>query len=548
VSDGFSNPIIGGGGALVYPAIYSPGFNVANPPASVSPSWAILKTGVAYFFGLILTGGTLSGPDYVINPAGIFIYSGAPALGNLIGSWAGAAGVDAKGNAYPAGLNVTAGAISGSTFSGPDYVINAAGVFIYSGAPAAGNLIGSWAGAAGVDAKGNAYPQGLNITLGAISGASITGSTVTAGDTIINASGVFVYSGAPAAGNLIVSIARLAGTDAFANKYLGGGVTSYDNAGLLALNHTGGVIQWYSFTAQPGAVFTFGGASVTANSAGMITLASAGGVTSLTIADGGTGNLYRAGHLVVGNLGSNQLVNSTGFTLFKSVPVIPGNYRIRAEVQINTGSTAAGLPIMGWAHGSTAGIALWVSRCHWYNAAGTGFTGQYTHAAAYPGDFNGPTMAASTTYVYTAEIFVVVNAAGVIDLAAACSIATDTFSILTGSYIELIPELARDRPERAVRRRQRERLRADRRPAVHAGGLDRVVGAAEHARRRPGQRAAGAGLRLVVAPGPGHSSAPSASAVTSRPGGSVGGTGERSVSMSSCPAARSASAWAHIAL
>lgn len=38
----------------------------------------------------------------------ILIYSGTPAAGNLIGSWAGTAGIDAYGNSYPAGLQVGA--------------------------------------------------------------------------------------------------------------------------------------------------------------------------------------------------------------------------------------------------------------------------------------------------------------------------------------------------------------------------------------------------------------------------------------------------------
>lgn len=104
---GFSNPIIGGGGALVYPSIHSPNFNVANPPASPSPSWAILKNGLAYLFGIIITGGSITGPDYIINPAGAFFYNGAPGPGNLLVSIAGVAGVDGFGNAYPAGLGTT---------------------------------------------------------------------------------------------------------------------------------------------------------------------------------------------------------------------------------------------------------------------------------------------------------------------------------------------------------------------------------------------------------------------------------------------------------
>jgi hypothetical protein len=48
---------------------------------------------------------------------GLFVYSGTPATGNLIGSWAGAAGTDAFGNAYPAGLNVAGGNLA--AFAGP---------------------------------------------------------------------------------------------------------------------------------------------------------------------------------------------------------------------------------------------------------------------------------------------------------------------------------------------------------------------------------------------------------------------------------------------
>lgn len=438
---GFSNPIVGGGGALVYPQIKSPNFNIANPAASPSPSWAILKNGLAYFFGLVLAGGTITGPDYIINTAGIFIYSGTPATGNLIGSWAGVSGTDAFGNLYPAGFNITTGSISGSTFSGTDFIINSAGIFIYSGPPSgptggsltempvtpevvtaaagiatsthafspaagsltvvevawlfasnigatvtckdslgntytagpqvqdsfntgisavfthvypvapgpvtvkvtcsntgtahavlaprvltgqaasqagaatvaaagassvnvqktitttvagslvylaaqatavetltaitgtttilldpdalvgatgatgrttaatvtpgatvigwtstaansfgfaalevlpaagAGNLIGSWAGAAGTDAFGNPYPQGLSVNIGAITGTAITGSSFSGTNFVLNANGLFMYSGTPALGNLIVSDANAGGTDPFGNAY-----------------------------------------------------------------------------------------------------------------------------------------------------------------------------------------------------------------------------------------------------------------------------------------------------------------------------------------
>jgi hypothetical protein len=96
-------------GSLAIPSIHSPNFNVASPLSSPTPSWAILQTGIAYFFGLILSGGTITGPDYIINPSGIFIYSGAPALGNLIISVTGASGIDGFTNPYNAGFNVYPG-------------------------------------------------------------------------------------------------------------------------------------------------------------------------------------------------------------------------------------------------------------------------------------------------------------------------------------------------------------------------------------------------------------------------------------------------------
>lgn len=41
----------------------------------------------------------------VINPGGgLFVYSGTPAFGTLVGSWTAAKGTDAYGNDYPPGI------------------------------------------------------------------------------------------------------------------------------------------------------------------------------------------------------------------------------------------------------------------------------------------------------------------------------------------------------------------------------------------------------------------------------------------------------------
>lgn len=92
--------------------------------------------------------------------AGIFVYSPAPGLGNLIGSWAAQAGTDPFGNSYPQGLNVAVGSISGTTFTGVNFIINTSGLFFYNGTPALGNLLISVAPSNGTDRFGNIFYEG----------------------------------------------------------------------------------------------------------------------------------------------------------------------------------------------------------------------------------------------------------------------------------------------------------------------------------------------------------------------------------------------------
>jgi hypothetical protein len=98
------------------------------------------------------------------------------------------------------------------------------GVFIYSGAPALGNLIGSWAGQAGVDPYGNAYPQGLSDTIGVLFGSVIAGGSLSLnpGPLLLygNTATVIVYL--TGAGNWAAP-ANLAGGVVFAECWAGGG-------------------------------------------------------------------------------------------------------------------------------------------------------------------------------------------------------------------------------------------------------------------------------------------------------------------------------------
>lgn len=119
--------------------------------------------------------------------------------------------------------------------AGNQVVINRQGFFIYNGPPALGNLIVSAAPAAGIDPKGNAFPQGLSVTVGAITGTSFQTTSLspgvkidTSGDIIVfnthgaiilyispSKDGLYVYkdTGSATQGALTASIAGLTETD-----------------------------------------------------------------------------------------------------------------------------------------------------------------------------------------------------------------------------------------------------------------------------------------------------------------------------------------------
>lgn len=73
---GFSNPIIGGGGALVYPSIHSPDY-----VTGVS-GWSLKKNG-NFEAANALIRGEFSGTDHIVNATGDFYYDGTPGVGNL---------------------------------------------------------------------------------------------------------------------------------------------------------------------------------------------------------------------------------------------------------------------------------------------------------------------------------------------------------------------------------------------------------------------------------------------------------------------------------
>lgn len=92
---------------------------------------------------------------------GVYVYPAGtvPRLGNPPISWESAGQVDPFGNVLPS----TTGVAGAGTFQAGNTVIKTLGEFIYSGAPAAGNLIASLTPASGTnDGLTNPYARGVN--------------------------------------------------------------------------------------------------------------------------------------------------------------------------------------------------------------------------------------------------------------------------------------------------------------------------------------------------------------------------------------------------
>jgi hypothetical protein len=125
-----------------------------------------------------------------------------------------------NGNAYF--FNVTAtGTITATTFAGTDFIINSSGAFFYSGTPAAGNLILALASVAGSDAFGNTYAQGLTL------GAAGTNKQIVLG---INAGSPLIY--------FLSAIATALNNAAFQLNNTGAGSAIYDTLVLKGSQET----------------------------------------------------------------------------------------------------------------------------------------------------------------------------------------------------------------------------------------------------------------------------------------------------------------------
>ena len=161
------NPVVGGT-VLRRPAIQSPNF------VTTVSGWTINADGSAEFNNLTIRG-TFSGTDYVLSAAGLFLYSGTPAAGNLIFSIAPAATTtDGLGNTVTGGgaVSYTPGTTQLANLAAgylqlipPGAGPGAVGAFVDSTAP--GNATFDSGGTNGSDTDAAVFLQSANSNAGA---------------------------------------------------------------------------------------------------------------------------------------------------------------------------------------------------------------------------------------------------------------------------------------------------------------------------------------------------------------------------------------------
>jgi hypothetical protein len=292
---------------------------------------------------------------------------------------------------------------------------------------------------------GNSRGQGFN---------NPVANTFRAGFTVINKSGMFVYSGPPAAGNLIYSVAATNGTDAKGNAYLGGGAASYNTLTFQAYLTSGGLVSAWTAASQAGP-YTQQGSIQWASGGGWEINTISGDITaSLTAAlmlagiptpsvvagssvlyadtsdvmnyiSGGDSNRYRMGHFTLE--ASNVAVTSTVFANALGIPLaaVADGYHITGQALYHSTAAGAGVPAFSWGGGGS-GIVLGTQ--DGYN--GFPASGAFHANTGALGQANGPAfggVAVQGPYVF--DIYVTVTTGGTLYITAAESAVGDSWTI-----------------------------------------------------------------------------------------------------------------------
>jgi hypothetical protein len=303
-------------------------------------------------------------------------------------------------------------------------------------------LVTSWASSAGVDPYGNAYPAGLDIS---------SAGLVLEGDFyIIDASGAFFYSAAPAAGDLIASIASVAGTDAEGNPYVAG-VTAYVDvttgfpgtyaielgnqtqvwgtavAALVFTNLTNPPFQAPAVTAQGSPAGTAanlqsGRSTALAFGSTLAALDSVNGgmIGGLCVAEAGAfqvfasdGNNYDTERLTFYNTGTVPITSTTPITIY-TMTVGVGTYRLSGILSCTNGAsgTLQGQTMRIGGTATLSSIRLQVRSAQEGSTSSTAAYGQITSTGADPSGVRTPAL--SEIFSIEFDGIFVVSAAGTV--------------------------------------------------------------------------------------------------------------------------------------
>jgi hypothetical protein len=358
---------------------------------------------------------------------GVFVYNGTPAKGNEPIVSITNQSADPFGNPVVPGLDVTQGAITGtvitgSTFSGTDFVINSAGAFFYSGTPAAGNLISSIAGAAGADAFGNAY---------------LAGTTAY----------VPVTSGAVPLGTYAVNLGLFNSIETFPAITLENLSSASNVPPLIGVGNSSAVCELVllsgrTITADPVSQLLLQSADTAGTSLGLATLTGSMRVNgSLQCVGAGlTGdiNVYDTERLTPGNGNNTQSITSTTLTLITGLTcsVAAATYRINGQVywQQTTGAFAQSL-----AFANVAWTGRVVTRTYAANNGSSATVGIYSVEAISAAAITLPGLAAGVIYVTEFWGIMTFTGSGTFQVQAAEGTAGDAWEIQSFSWIDMMP-------------------------------------------------------------------------------------------------------------
>lgn len=352
----------------------------------------------------------------------IFVYQNGGPLGALVGSWASTAGTDPYGNVYPQGLNVSLGSISGTTINFPNGYINSNGFFLYSGTPATGNLVTTLTFASGTDSHGNKYLSGATVYLIVAGTTYAVNLSLPSGQGFPGFSVVDVNNLPFAAPGVFAESSSAVGTPQAFAVVASGQATAAD------------VAAYFSVLSQVQSSVT-GGQMVA--QCGLFQLNSAGNLADLFVSSVGyprynlhtlnTPGTFNWGHFEASASANQQITSASAVSISGSnVAVDATSYRIIWEIFYH-GNQAAGTPsvAINLTGGATVGFAIGEFK---FWASGGLTTRLNPTTGTFQNNQLGPTLVTAVSHM-TIEAWVSFSASGVIQINGAEGTAGDSWGV-----------------------------------------------------------------------------------------------------------------------